>query len=697
MQQYTQDTVNIWFPNQKEPVHDPSDERAMRNFRKYWNKEIDRLKYGFKLGEVYISGWLYWHTVYWKIATYSVDERSGRKVRFICVPYLRDIEWDIAQDFLACEEQGKFYMLIGARDFGKSVIAASRAAWLYTLFDKSEALITSGEGTFIKLVTDKIEDGLINIHPIFRKQRLTSDWKREITAGWKDKTTNTPSDKSSLSSIKIRNYEMGSKTMAAQGTRPGFHLIDEIGAFPNVIACFKDSEGAWWSGDGDSARPSCLAMLAGTGGDMEVGAEAAEIFRNPDAYNILSFPNTYSGIGRIARFVSALRAKMAYKENQSLATYLGVEEKAVEHITIRVANEEKALKEWWEPAYQRALKSGNLKTILKFKAYNPLNPDDSFLVLTKNDFNTDAARSQQSRLRGLETTGTFVWLYHDGEKIRHDFTDKVPITQYPIKDQNTDAPVVIWEFPIEEVPPFGLYTAGVDPYRQESSEWSESLGAVYIFKRVHDIAGEKYQNMFVASYVARPGSKEVWNEQARMLIKYYNAYTLVENDEYSFIDFMVKKGDASIYLAPQPSWLREISPNSRVSRDFGISRASERVRRHLDGLFKKYLDDPLLIEKDENGSIIKEVLGVAKVPDSMLLEEIIRFNFDEGNFDRIVAAELAVAMADHLNAQFYVSDTNSDPRLKAYFSNKRNSARTVVDMHARPSAFKTPGRSKLFI
>lgn len=697
MLQYTQNTVNIWFPNQQEPVHDPSDERAMRKFRAYWNKEIERLKYGFQLGNVFVSGWLYWHTVYWKIATYVEDPRSGRKVRIVITPILRDIEWFIADDLTRCENDGKFYMLIGARDFGKSVIAASRAGWLYTLFDKSESLISSGEYTFIKLVTDKIEDGLINIHPIFRKQRVVNDWKKEIVAGWKDKSTNIISDKSSLSSIKIRNYEMGSKTMAAQGTRPGFHLIDEVGAFPNVISCFKDSEGAWWSGDGESSKPSCLAMLAGTGGDMEIGAEAAEIFRNPDSYNILSFEDTYEGLGRIGRFVSALKAKMSFKEEMSLNQYLEINNPETEHVKIRVANEERAYKEWWEPTYQKALKSGNQKTILKFKAYQPLTPTDSFLVLTKNDFNTDAARAQQARLRGLEQTGTYVWLRHDGEKIVHDFTDKIPITQFPIKDQNTDAPVVIWEFPIQEVPPFGLYTAGVDPYRQESSEYSESLGAVYIFKRTHDIAGEKYQNMLVASYVARPNSKEVWNEQARMLIKYYNAYALVENDEYSFIDYMIKKGDAALHLARQPSWLKEVSPGTRINRDYGISRASERVRRHLNGLFKKYLDDPILKEKDENGSVIKEVLGITKVFDMMLLEEIIKFNFDEGNFDRLVAAELAVAMADHLDAQFVVSDTEGDPRLKAYFSNRRSASRSVIDMYQRTTTTHRAGRSKLFI
>src|SRR6185295_6558992 len=128
----------------------------------------------------------------------------------------------------------------------------------------------------------------------------------------------------------------------------------------------------------------------------------------------------------------------------------------------------------------------------------------------------EAARVQQGRLTGLEKTGVPVELFHDGEKIIHKFTDKLPINQFPAKEQHLDAPIVIWEFPVTDNPPFGLYTAGVDPYRHGVSEYSDSLGAVYIFKWVHDITGERYQNMFVASYVARPDNKERWNENARL-------------------------------------------------------------------------------------------------------------------------------------------------------------------------------------
>jgi len=695
-QKYTQKTKNIWFPDQVEPIYDPTDEAAMETFREYWTEEKRRMKEGFYLadGKVYISGWLYWHTVYWKIAMYIENERLNKKIRIIDTPYLRDIEWIIADDFTQCEQKGKFYALVGSRDFGKSIMAGSRAGYQYTLFDKSEAIISAGNGTYIKLATDKVEDGLINLHPILQKQRIVNDWKKEIKAGWKDKKTGITSPLSSQSSIQIRNFEEGSKSDAAVGARPGFHLIDEIGTIRNFIACFKDSEGAWWSGTSKEDKPSCLAMIAGTGGDMEKGKEASEVFLHPEAYNILPFDNPEIPGTKMGRFIDALMAKIKYKDPMKLSDYLGIQHPDLERITILVTNYEKA-REWWEKEYARAIKSGNQKTVLKFKAFWPLVPSDSFLVLTKNDFNIEAAKAQKNRLTALGKTGTPVDLYHDGEKICHKFSDKLPISKFPADSTTSlDAPPVIWEFPIDDEPPFGLYTAGVDPYRQSRSEYSDSLGAVYIFKRVHDIASDRYQNLFVASYVARPDSKDKWNETARLLIKYYNAYTLCENDEYSFIDYMLKKGEAARYLAPQPSWLREIVPNTSVRRDYGIHRSSDRIRNHLDGLLKSYLDDVIFREEEKN----IETLGVTRVFDPMLLEEIINFNSEEGNYDRIVAAELAIALADHLNPQFVVSTEKKDPRFEAYFKGQKSTNKVIDFSNSSPIRYNNGRRrSKLFI
>jgi len=175
--------------------------------------------------------------------------------------------------------------------------------------------------------------------------------------------------------------------------------------------------------------------------------------------------------------------------------------------------------------------------------------------------------------------------------------------------------------------------------------------------------------MFVASYVARPDKKEHWEEQARLLIKYYNARTLCENDDISFIEYMKAKGDAH-YLEKQPQWLMEIVPNTTVKREFGIHRSSQKIIDYLHNCLKKYTEEIVYSEKDDAGNIIKETLGISKVFDPVLLEEIIQYN-DQGNFDRIVAAELAIAQALKMDPIMGRVGGSGDERLKAFFSPKR--------------------------
>jgi hypothetical protein len=172
--------------------------------------------------------------------------------------------------------------------------------------------------------------------------------------------------------------------------------------------------------------------------------------------------------------------------------------------------------------------------------------------------------------------------------------------------------------------------------------------------------------MFVASYVARPGDIKDWNETARRLIKYYNARTLCENDEMSFINYMIDKGDGH-YLEDQPEWLRLIVPNTKVDRKKGIHRSAKQIRDFLDGQLKEYLDQIIYTEKDENGSVTRTVLGVSRVLDPMLLEEVIRFDKDK-NFDRVIAAQLAVALANKLNPIVKINSLEADQRVQDYYA-----------------------------
>jgi hypothetical protein len=354
-----------------------------------------------------------------------------------------------------------------------------------------------------------------------------------------------------------------------------------------------------------------------------------------------------------------------------------------------VSNEEKA-KEITTNNLDRLKKAGDRIAYLKEKMYYPLEVDDIFLNEDTNIFDIEAAKRQKTRLLQAERTGTPVILFNDEDKIGHSFTDKQAISNFPLKNSDLkDAPVVIYEFPVAN-PPYGLYVAGVDPYRQGQSAYSSSLGAVYVYKRMHDITGEKYQDMFVASYVARPDKKETWEEQARLLIKYYNARTLCENDDISFIEYMKAKGDAH-YLEKQPQWLMEIVPNTTVKREYGIHRSSQKIIDYLHNCLKKYLEETVLTEKDDAGNITKQIMGVSKIFDPVLLEEVIQYN-DQGNFDRIVAAELAIAQAYKMDPIMGRVGGSGDDRVRAMFANK---SKNTLFSESR-GLFNTQKRNKLF-
>jgi len=360
---------------------------------------------------------------------------------------------------------------------------------------------------------------------------------------------------------------------------------------------------------------------------------------------------------------------MEAKEDSTLGAFLKEPPSSELHnVKMLVSNDEKAT-EITENNLNRLKKAGDRIAYLKEKMYYPQEVDDIFLNEDTNIFDIESAKRQKARLLQQERTGTPVVLYAEETTIKHEFTDKLPISNFPLKNSDMkDAPVVIYEFPIEN-PPYGLYVAGVDPYRQGKSAYSSSLGSVYIYKRMHEITGEKYQDMFVASYCARPDKKETWEEQARLLIKYYNARTLCENDDISFIEYMKAKGDAH-YLEKQPQWLMEIVPNTTVKREYGIHRSSEKIINYLHTSLKKYMEETIYTEKDVDGKVIREVLGVHKIFDPVLLEEIIQYN-DQGNFDRIVAAELAIAQALKMDPIMGRIGGTGDERVASMFVKKK--------------------------
>ena len=626
-------------------------------FKQLIDWEIKKITGGITIGGVFISGWLYWHINHWWIRIDDLDEYSNI-VRKPCLPELRDNEWIRAEYLEQCKAEKKGYMEVGGRQSGKSEMEASYFAMNSTIFENTQNLIVCGNDDDLSLLKDKVDFGLKRLWNGIAIPRLDKTWRlNQIRLGYKDKK----GEDRIWSYIIIRNARDGHNTEAGAGTTAKTVIFDEVGKYL-FTSSFKAVEPAIKSKFGWRTVP----ILVGTGGSFNNGADAENFFYNPDSNNFLSIEDPTNHT-KSAVFLSGLY-RLDCKEDMFLGDWLrsrGIQiddASELNKIVIAVSNKEKA-NQLIEDELEKAKHNPDRTLFLKQKMYYPRTVDECFLRETQNIFDIEAAKRQKFRLTEGGRTGTPVVIFHDGEKITHEFTDKEAITNFPLRPNDSkDAPVIIYEFPVEN-PPYGLYVAGVDPYRQGQAAYSSSLGSVYIYKRMHALTGEKFQDMFVASYCARPEKKEVWEEQARLLIKYYNARTLCENDDISFIEYMKAKGDAH-YLEKQPQWLMEIVPNSTVRREYGVHRSATKIIDFLHNGFKSYMEDVVYTEKDEDGVIVREVTGVSKILDPVLLEEVIQYN-DDGNFDRIIAAELAIAQAVKMDPIMGRVGGSGDARIQA--------------------------------
>ena len=654
-----------WLINQKRLPDKESDE-----YKSFFNFHKDLCLNGAMMDGVYINPFLYWHLNIWHTEVDVIDDR-GRISQKYANPFLRDNEWLVTNEIDRAQQEKRGLVILGIRRFAKSVLEASYIGWGATFDENSQNIIAGLNAPDIKLITDKLDKGLNFLPEAWRWQRIEDNWKNQVTLGIKTKG----GERIPFSSILIRNLDEGNNEEAIAGTKPRKLIIDEIGkgnflrglqaAIPGFTTPF-----GW----------GCSPILTGTGGDMKKFMDAKSLMFDVDNFNFLTYNNAKDERRVHGLFISH-KYRMEAKEESTLGDFLNLPKGDLHNVSMLVSNEDKATK-ITNDNLERLKKAGDRIAYLKEKMYYPQEVDDIFLNEDTNIFDIEGAKRQKARLLNNERTGTPVILFNDGEKIAHEFTDKQPITNFPLKSSDLkDAPVIIYEFPVEN-PPYGLYVAGVDPYRQGKSAYSSSLGSVYIYKRMHDITSEKYQDMFVASYCARPDKKETWEEQARLLIKYYNARTLCENDDISFIEYMKAKGDAH-YLEKQPQWLMEVVPNTTVKREYGVHRSAQKIIDYLHNCLKKYMEDVVQRDKDEDGNVIREITGVSKIFDPVLLEEIIQYN-DQGNFDRIVAAELAIAQALKMDPIMGKIGGTSDERVASMFNKKRGN---ILFTEARNNMF----------
>lgn len=628
----------------------------------FWEAEDKKITEGITINGFHFSPFIYWHLNYWSI---YVDTLVGkRQVRKLDRPQLWDTYLAVDEAIHKAENHidgKKGVVMVGSRRISKSVLTSSYITHKAVTQRGSDNLISALNGPDLKIITEYVDLGLRNLPEYFKFPRIEDDWKRQVTLGYKDKQN----VRHEWSKFHIRNFDEGNNTEAAAGLTLSSFLLEEggKGKILNCLAattpCF-DSPYGW----------RCSPFVIGTSGDMTKAGDLEELFNNPEAYNFLPVESLDSGKS-YGLFIPGTKSLKVPKEPKPLGLFLeNPAPSELDDITIWVSDEAKG-KELILKSREQIKKSSGLEAYLKEVMYYPLTHEECFLELSQNIFPVDLLQEQLQKIIALDANPDYVELVQKADgTVGHKFTDKKPVQNFPSKPtDNLEGVVQIWEYPISGAP-YGLYTAGTDPYKQSQAKYSTSLGSTYIYKRVHDIAGEGWQNIVVAAYTGRPKKIEQWYEMTKMLLKYYNAKTLCENMDMGFIQHCIEKNESAFFLERTPSFLNDIHPSSAVNREYGIHMTSD-IKDYLNSLIIEYITEVIDRETDAEGNVVKERLGVTRILDPLLLKELIKFT-PKLNVDRVISFGLTLAMAKSLNSKSVIVSSTQDTRMHEYFKSMKS-------------------------
>jgi hypothetical protein len=286
----------------------------------------------------------------------------------------------------------------------------------------------------------------------------------------------------------------------------------------------------------------------------------------------------------------------------------------------------------------------------------PTNIEEAFATRKESVFPPHLISHQIKRIEEGEYPVEYIDLYTDAEgKIVAKKSNKSPIKKFPIDKTMEDKSgvICIYERPVPKSP-WGTYYASIDPVGEGKTTTSDSLCSIFIYKNPTEVIKDEgkgnvsthfERDAIVASWCGRFDDLQKTHERLEMMIEWYNAWTLVENNVSLFIQYMISKRKQK-YLVPkdQIPFLKELSSNANVFSTYGWKNTGTLFKTHLISYGIQFLQEELDIQTSTEGEVMKTHYGVERIPDPMLLEEMKQYQ-PGLNVDRLVSFCALVAFA----------------------------------------------------
>lgn len=285
----------------------------------------------------------------------------------------------------------------------------------------------------------------------------------------------------------------------------------------------------------------------------------------------------------------------------------------------------------------------------------PRNIEEAFASRKVSVFPTHLVSKQLQRISEKEYPVEYLELSRNADgKIVDKASRKLPIMEFPIskKTEDKEGVICIYERPHKD-PQFGMYYASVDPVGEGKTTTSDSLCSIYVYKTPVEVIKKNQDELshtverdgIVASWCGRFDDIKKTHERLEILIEWYNAWTLVENNVSLFIHYMMERKKQR-YLVPKNMmlFLKDIGANANVFQEYGWRNVGTLFKGTILSYGIEFLKEELDQEVLPDGTITKIIYGVERIPDPMLLKEMAAYR-DGLNVDRIVAFCALVAFA----------------------------------------------------
>jgi hypothetical protein len=384
-----------------------------------------------------------------------------------------------------------------------------------------------------------------------------------------------------------------------------------------------------------------MFIAAGSVGDLEQCNPLKDMILNPNANDIYAVEtNLMDAEGTIGM------AGLFIPEQWSMPPYIDAYGNSeIEEAIIAIDNERARWKSELGPEqFQLRI------------SQKPKNIAEAFAYRKASVFPQGILSKQLKKIEEKEYSYELLDLEKEQDGIVAKRTTKLPISEFPVKKKQTDktGSIVVWERPAKKKPDFGAYYASIDPVSEGKTTTSDSLCSIYVYKNATEVtrttvSGDIEQfiekDKIVAAWCGRFDDINKTHQRLELIIEWYNAWTIVENNISLFIQHMIARKKQR-YLVPKQQilFLKDLGSNRTVYQEYGWKNTGTLFKSHLISYAIEFIREVIDEELDDDGGVMNQTLGVERIPDPMLIKEMSAY-YPGLNVDRLVTFGALIAFA----------------------------------------------------